>query len=30
MTNKDGLAKTISVMNLHKEVKAQVENKMEK
>ena len=30
MSNKDGLAKTTFVRNLHKEVKAQIEKKMEK
>jgi len=30
MTNKDGLAKATFVKNLHKEVKAQIEKKMEK
>jgi len=30
MTNIDGLAKTTFVRNLHKEVKAQIEKKMEK
>jgi len=30
MTNKDGLAKATFVKNLHKEVKVQIEKKMEK
>lgn len=30
MTNKDGLVKTTFIRNLHKDVKAQIEMKMEK